>query len=69
MFVLNLSYKLFLHCYAAVSKVLTDTSCHSVAAELLVQTLYDSFIPEPEIMYLRTLLLLLLILCVIHVQN
>jgi len=35
-FVLDLSYKLFLHCYAVVSKNLTCTSRHMVSlAELL----------------------------------
>jgi len=28
-FVLDLSYKLSLHCYAAVGKILTDTSRHT----------------------------------------
>jgi len=28
--VLDLSYKLFLHCYAAVGKILTDTSRRAV---------------------------------------
>ena len=36
-FVLDLPYNLFLHCYAAVSKILTDAPCGpSAVAELLV---------------------------------
>ena len=38
-FVLDLSYKSFLHCYAAVGKILTDSASRglSAVAELLVE--------------------------------
>ena len=35
LFVLDLSYKLFLHCYAAVGNILTDTLHHNILSYLL----------------------------------
>ena len=39
-FVLDLSYKLFLHCYAAVGKILTDTSRRASAVAELLDSFY-----------------------------